>query len=196
MDFLPALKNLLNVHPLFVHFPIALVLTTLLAEALWWLTKKEPFRVFATYLLYLAALSAVVTVATGYLAANALGHETPGHEFVHAHRNVMVWMTGFLAGTAIAVLAVPALRAGKRRKLVIIPLVFISGLLLYGADKGGQLVFEFGLGVKAVPHSAIENQSGHHHEEENDVSDHEKHASDLSTDKDHHATLHTHDHDD
>ncbi len=194
MNSLPGLNSLTNIHPLFIHFPVALILITLLAEAAWMLTKKEHIRVFSTYLLYLAALSAVVTVATGYWAANALGHETPGHEFVHAHRDVMVWMSGFLAVTAISVLAISSLRAGKLRKFVIIPLVFISGLLLYGADKGGQLVFEFGIGVKTSSKSSVENQNGHHHEKENEVSDHEKHESDLSADKDHQATSHTHDH--
>ena len=102
----------------------------------------------ATWLLYLSALSAIVSVVTGLLASNSLGHDSPGHDFVHAHRDVMYWMTGLLLATTATVVFLKNFREGAGRRFLLVALFVISGLLVYGADKGGRLVFEFGMGVK------------------------------------------------
>ncbi|MFQ5707853.1 MAG: DUF2231 domain-containing protein [bacterium] len=163
MNFLPGLENLKNAHPLFVHFPVALTLVTLLFEGLWWTTKKKPFRDSATHLLYLSAVFAVATVITGYLASNGLGHESPGHEFVHEHRNVMLLMRGLLLVTALAVLMSRSPREGRGRRVLIGPLLIVSALLVYGADKGGRLVLQYGIGVQAVSEKAIMEDENHEH---------------------------------
>ena len=166
MDLLPALQSLQNVHPLFVHFPIALILVALFSEAIWWVSKNDHFRRFTTYLLYLSALSATAAVISGYIAANGLGHGTPGHDFVHEHRDVMLWMGGLLGVTTLAMLLVRSFREGKWRRLLIVPLFVISGLLVYGADKGGRLVFEYGVGVKTVSEKAAQETNASEHNEE------------------------------
>lgn len=172
---LPGLENVQNIHPLFVHFPIALVLVTLFFEAVWWVTKKEQFRTFATWLLYLSALSAVAGAVTGLLASNGLGHDAPNHEFVHAHRDIMYWMTGLLLATTTAVIFMKNLREGSTRRLLIVPLLIVSGLLVYGADKGGQLVFELGIGVKAAVEQPTEKTDSHSHEHDSGESGEHRH---------------------
>ncbi|MCA9735059.1 MAG: hypothetical protein H6696_14675 [Deferribacteres bacterium] len=158
MQILQGFSALQNIHPLFVHFPIALVMVTLLFEVIWWFSGKEPFRQFSTYLLYLATISAIAAVVTGYWASESLGHDAPGHEFVHEHRDVMFWMTGLLLATTVSVIFIEPLRSGKLRKLLILPLLVISGLLVNGADKGGVLVYEYGMGVnmKMEQHDATQ----------------------------------------
>lgn len=165
MDFLPGLEVVQNVHPLFVHFPIALVLVTLLFEGIWWVTKKEHFRAFATWLLYLSALSAAAGVITGLLASNGLGHDSPGHDYVHVHRDIMYWMTGLLLTTTAAVAFLKNVREGAARRFLIVALLAISGLLAYGADKGGRLVFEFGMGVRTSTEQPAQQIDSHSHEE-------------------------------
>jgi len=175
MNFLPGLESLRNIHPLFVHFPIALILVTLLFEGLWWITKKDQYRFFATYLLYLSALSAITTVITGFIASDSFGHDSPGHDFVHEHRDVMLWMSGILLVTTLSVIFVRSLREGKMRRLLILALFVISALLVYGADKGGRLVFEFGMGVKGMSGQAVQESHSHEHEDQ--------HESELEEDK-------------
>ena len=182
MNFIPSIEQLQNVHPLFVHFPVALILVTLLFEGLWWITKRSEFRSFATYLLYLSALSAVAAVLTGYIASDSLSHDSPGHEFVHQHRNVMLWMSGALLITALSVIRLRSLREGKARRLLIVALFVISGLLVYGADKGGRLVFEYGMGVRAISETSTEDTGGNENEEER--------SSDSSKDSEGHSDEH------
>ncbi len=178
MSSFPGLSALQNLHPLFVHFPIALILVTLLFELLWWVFKKEEFREFATYLLYLSALASIAAVASGLVASNSLGHDSPGHEFVHQHRDVMYWMSGLLNITAAAVLFIKNLRIGDLRKVLLLPLLLISGLLVYGADKGGLLVFEHGMGVNATTmqqeesHEMSPGDKSHHQEQKAEPKEH------------------------
>lgn len=157
VDVLPGLESIENIHPLFVHFPVALILVSLLFEGLWWLTRKDQFRALATYLLYLSAISAVAAVITGYIASDSLGHDAPGHDFVHEHRDVMIWMSGLLLATTLLVLFIRSLREGKARRLVIVPLFITSVLLIYGADRGGRLVFEYGTGVRATVDQGVQD---------------------------------------
>ena len=193
MNFLPALEQLQNVHPLFVHFPVALILVTLLFEGLWWITKRSEFRSFATYLLYLSALSAVAAVFTGYIASDSLSHDSPGHEIVHEHRNVMLWMSGALLITALSVIRLRSLREGKARCLLIVALFAISGLLVYGADKGGRLVFEFGMGVKATSAKAEHGNETEGYEDDN-AKEHQHVISAPDTILDSHSTGRAHTH--
>lgn len=163
-ELFPGLKNLANIHPLFVHFPIALVLVTLLFEAMWWISNKDQFRLFATWLLHLSALAAAAAAVTGLLASNGLGHDAPNHEFVHQHRDIMYWMTGLLLVTSVAVASLRKFRQGAGRRVLIFPLLVISGLLVYGADKGGRLVFDLGMGVRAKTAPAAEHDSTSQHQ--------------------------------
>lgn len=62
-----------KLHPVAVHFPIALVLAALLAEALSMATRKPLFTEGARFSVVLATLSGAVTVGLGW-AAGAFAH--------------------------------------------------------------------------------------------------------------------------
>ncbi|MFQ5865345.1 MAG: hypothetical protein ACE5IW_08975, partial [bacterium] len=94
----------------------------------------------------------------------------------HEHRDVMLWMSGILLATVFAVLIVRPLREGNFRRLVIVPLLVVSGLLIYGADKGGRLVFEYGMGVKAPAEMTEQETSAHTHAESSEKEVPESHS--------------------
>ena len=87
---LPGLFSAPNIHPMLVHFPIALWLTALLFWGLSFLSKGDSLFKVGRWLLYLGTLGAVATVFTGYQATSMMGHDAPGHELVHTHRNFMI----------------------------------------------------------------------------------------------------------
>ena len=69
---LPFLKRLINwagkFHPVSTHFPVALLLTAVIAEALaWWLQRGE-WMLLVRFLVVLGALSSVPTVVLGWCA--------------------------------------------------------------------------------------------------------------------------------
>ena len=150
---MPGLNNLLNVHPLFVHFPIALTLAAALFIILHLATRRADFISMGSSLIYLAAVSAIVTIITGYNAAAAIGHDAPNHDLVHAHRDIMLWYTVLIVALAVLQWLVRSSLWGwlshwgvKATRLLLLAAAVV--MLIIGTDRGGQLVFQYGMGVR------------------------------------------------
>lgn len=158
----PGLARTRNVHPIFVHFPIALWPTALLFWILGVARRQDTLLATSRWLLVLALSSSLVSAGTGLLAEQRLGHDSPGHELVHAHKYFMLTTTGLgLATTLMAFLT--------RRRAGPWPWVWGSGLIVtvavmtLGADRGGLLVYGHGVGTtpSSVP-AAAQGEQGHH----------------------------------
>ncbi len=168
-----------NLHPLAVHFPIALL--TLAAvfhiAALW--SRNRICAVIAHTSLWLSALGALVAVSLGWLAYNSVSHDEAGHAAMLVHRS---W--------ALATFAVTAVLAGWdawHNKVEDIPAAWFTAatigawlLVAITAWHGGELVYRHGLGVMALP--AIEE--GHHHAHGGEA-EHSHEGPDMPADHDH-----------
>ncbi len=143
---LPGLKAALNYHPMFVHFPIVLWLAALLFEifAIW--RSSDEVQRMASRMLYLGTFAAIVTVITGLEAQNSVA---PGA----AQRAVGIHETLMLTATSLAIaLCSFAFFMRKNftpqlRKVLLLGLVVLGVLLTIGADRGAQLVYEYGSAV-------------------------------------------------
>ncbi len=68
-SFLRRLVNWMGkFHPLSTHFPVALLMTAVLAEALAWWLKRDEWMLLVRFLTVLGALSSVPTVVLGWFA--------------------------------------------------------------------------------------------------------------------------------
>ena len=68
MSFLHRLSNWLGkFHPVTTHFPVALLMTAVLAEAVAWWLKRDEWMLLVRFLTVLGALSSVPTVVLGWL---------------------------------------------------------------------------------------------------------------------------------
>ena len=71
-EAVPFLTRLLNwfgkFHPVFTHFPVALLLTAVLAELCAWWMRRSEWTLFVRFLVVLGALSSVPTATLGWLA--------------------------------------------------------------------------------------------------------------------------------
>ncbi|MGB3941559.1 MAG: DUF2231 domain-containing protein [Candidatus Manganitrophaceae bacterium] len=160
-----------NIHPLLIHFPIAFFLGAFAMEGMAVL-RDEKFHLAATWMLYLGTLSALIALSTGFMAADLVaatdprGHDAPGHDYIHIHRN---WM---IATTAVGILLTGCLfwinkkgNWASQRWGLLFGLVVLSGLVALGADRGGRLVFEFGTGINPAvlkeTTSGAEHRDGH-----------------------------------
>lgn len=72
----PGINNLAVIHPMVVHLPIAYILTALLFELIRSITKNERVKVFAEWMIYLGAASAIAAVGAGFLAAEPDDHHS------------------------------------------------------------------------------------------------------------------------
>ena len=158
-SFLP----MASVHPLVVHFPIALLLIALLLDALALGLKRPGLHRVALWNLSLGTIGAAVAVRTGLWAAEIAKHTFEIHQVMERHRKLGI-------ATLVLGVLVVAWRLWKRdqlgvraRAVTFVLMLAIAGTLGYGAHLGGRLVYEFGVGGsfgKALPTST----DGHHHE--------------------------------
>ncbi len=133
------------VHPMFVHFPIALWMSALAVFAFAAIRRHEEAFRFGRLLTELGTAAAVVTVITGFLASNSVGHDSPGHDLVHEHRNLM------LAASGLGVVAVALGRLWKARAGRIamgVALLATCAVTVVGAHHGALSVYREGVGVQ------------------------------------------------
>lgn len=151
MKVFPGVAQMENIHPLIVHFPIALLNAFFVMELLGFVLKKEELGIAATWMLYLGTIGALAAVSAGLWAAYTVPHTAEEYAIMTEHRNLG------LAVLALAiVLSVWRFRAGgafsfKWRVLHLIVALVTLAVMAYGADRGGLMVYKYGVGVRAVP---------------------------------------------
>jgi uncharacterized membrane protein len=135
-----------SVHPLVIHFPIALLLTAVGLDLAAVILKRPPLHRVALWNLSLGTLGAGLAVWTGYRAADIAKHSFEIHQVMELHRKL---------GIATVVLGVLLLvwrlwtrdQLGRRARILMLGVMLaMSGTLGYGAHLGGRLVYEFGVG--------------------------------------------------
>jgi uncharacterized membrane protein len=161
---LPGLSSAQNVHPMFVHFPIVLWLSALLFWGLALVLRRTALWDVGRWLVYLALLGAVVAVGSGLWAAEHLGHDSPGHELVHVHRNWMLVTSGFGLVTATAAFVSRKKTLASVRWLLFTLLLLTSILTTLGADRGALLVFRYGIGTLGEVPPGTDDTHAHDHE--------------------------------
>ncbi len=158
----PGLFNAPNIHPLFVHFPIVLWAVAALFLVVGAARGRDDVTACGRWLLYLGAASSVVALITGYFATESMGHDAPGHGFVHDHKSFM------LVATAIGIVAAGAAFALRRRaeslyRWIITGLAVVTvATTMLGADRGASLVFQHGIGTPGAA-DAAQTPSAHGH---------------------------------
>ena len=142
-----------NIHPLVVHFPIALLLAAVVTDLLSVvLTRRPALREAATWLYCAGAGTAVAAYLTGSSAADSMLLPAEVTPLVDVHDNWAFRTTALFALLAAARLALPrflTLKAPAWWGALALALVG-AGMLYETAERGGQLVFQHGLGVQAI----------------------------------------------
>jgi uncharacterized membrane protein len=141
-----------NIHPLLVHFPIALLITAAGLDIVGWvLRRNRPLRHAATLLYVLGTGAAVATYFTGRAASQTIWLPGMAQAIVKQHWDWAfrtVWFFAIMTGVRLVLL-----RPSRRDPSpVIIAALALAGLVGIGllretGDRGGQLVFQHGVGM-------------------------------------------------
>jgi len=134
-----------HLHPMIVHFPIALFMMALVLDLVSFITKKETFHHSALTLYVIAALMTPMVVRTGMLEATKLGLS---HPLLDKHRTFALWTMW------TSLMSLPLLWLIKKetpkyfRMIFFVFLITVAVLVSIGADIGGRMVYEYGVGVE------------------------------------------------
>ena len=135
-----------NIHPLFVHFPIALLMTALVHEVLGVVVRSESCRRAALWNLALGVAGALGAVVTGRLAEETAKHSFEIHQVMEQHERAG-YLVLCLSATALAWRVVKRGRQPAWAQWVGVALLAAAcAVLVSGAHLGGRLVYEYGVG--------------------------------------------------
>lgn len=169
-----------NWHPIFTHFPIAMVIGTNLCFAFAIITDRKQLKedLFTTskYCLWLGALFSLGTVGTGLHAYYTVAHDAISHQSMTMHRN-WGFVTSFLLILTAWIAFYHKDSWGKRYlKRTLAALCVLSLLVVVTGYYGGETVYRYGSGVLSLP-----KVSEHSHADQASSSDaRDREWSDLS----------------
>jgi len=171
-----------NIHPYFVHFPIAILSAGLLWDILGIFLNKESFRNAGWWAQVFGVIAIIITVITGLIAANTVAHTDAAHEIMETHETIGLIVAGvfilLLIWRSFLKTSIPLKKLYQTIYLAIG--IFTVITMLYGAHLGGKLVYEFGVGGSAVQqpahsHQHMEANEEHEHEGVHDSTDESEH---------------------
>jgi uncharacterized membrane protein len=139
-------QTLQNLHPLFVHYPIAFLTASVPIYFLAWILRSESLELTGLWLLGLGTLGAAAAVYTGLRSSPGVmvAPLVRDHILVY-HEWLMLAVSALSVTLAVwAILARPMPRRG--RSLFMIGLVLMTAVLAKGADFGGWMVFGYNAG--------------------------------------------------
>jgi len=148
-SLLPGISHLQNIHPLVVHFPIALWVGAALFYLLAWILKSDRLEFAAFAVLILGTLGAAAAVGTGLYAEDGVMVSVSVREhLLDHHEDLMLTTLGVsLILLVWASLARPFPRKG--RAFFILLFLVLLGIMAVGADYGARMVYDYNAGGNA-----------------------------------------------
>lgn len=185
-----------NLHPLMVHFPIALVTVSAFFHVVAIATSGKHFSrnfvILAHTLLWLSALSALPAVFLGWQAYNSVTHDDASHAAMLIHRN-------WALGTSVVLIILASLDVWRNKIdsapawWFVVAVIGALSMVAITAWHGGELVYRHGLGVMSLPVQQGAIGHGHHSDTTTDMGEH-SHADTVSNDQAQEHSQHEHTH--
>lgn len=141
------------IHPLFVHFAIALPLLVLIIELINLFSKKRTLGVLSFFLMLLITgifVAAYLTGVTDGKAAKAF-LSPEAKEMLAAHKQLGIYLVYASGILLLFKLFSVLVRKTPIRILFFLVLVLFVAAVLNEGKKGGELVYQYGVNVKSVP---------------------------------------------
>lgn len=136
----------MSVHPLIVHFPIALLLSAACLDGIAWVLRRPGIHAVALWNLSLGTLGAAAAVATGLRAEAVAKHSFEIWQVMELHKRLGFFTLGLGAlVTGWRLLRRDRLTVRTRAALFVLTLIVV-GTVSWGAYLGGRMVYEFGVG--------------------------------------------------
>jgi len=142
--------DLTHLHPMIVHFPIALLIVGFLFDIAGSITKRESFTQTAFYLIILGALGVIAAFITGDQAGSGITEEGALKQALENHEDaatLTIWIVSIAAAFRIALVLLKKFKGVL--KMVSLALFLIAVLAIARTGYyGGELVYKHAAGVQ------------------------------------------------
>ncbi len=146
---MPGIAAMENIHPLFVHFPIALLVMFFLIDFAGSVGNKPEWRKVAGWFLYIGVVMAAATVAAGLQAEESVAHGGNVHEIMERHETLGLTVLGLAAVLAVWRLLSRGRVTGVANVFYLLTACALNIILVFAADLGGLMVYKYGVSVEA-----------------------------------------------
>jgi uncharacterized membrane protein len=167
-ELMPGISHLSNVHPLLVHFPIALLSLFFVIDTSAWIFDRPEWRKTASTLLYLGSGLSVLTVIAGLMAAASIPHGDDVHEIMEHHEHLAISTSLLSLALAGWHFIGKSVFQGPAAVLHGLLSVILMSLLILTADLGGLMVYGHGVAVQPVMALQQDAALAHQHGDEPD----------------------------
>lgn len=158
-ELFPGLAELSwNIHPMIVHFPIAMLTGYFLMDVLGLALRKAELRLAARWMLYLGAVGSAAAAAAGWYAAQRVPHGGTVHEVMVWHGRIGLTVAGLASVLAVWRWIVQERLVAMALAFQILMSAILMAALALGADLGGWMVYGHGVGVHR-----LDLPDEHHH---------------------------------
>lgn len=142
------------IHPMLVHFPIALLSAAVFFDLLGRKWRPEECRIAGLYTLVLGFAGAAVSVASGAMAEDAVEHSGVPERAIELHE--MLGFAAFWIFAGLLGLRLATALGWIREQRTVSLLLGIAGVvvMLVASYYGGSLVYDYGAGVAGYPAKA------------------------------------------
>jgi uncharacterized membrane protein len=138
-----------NIHPLIVHFPIALIIVVFILDLLGALSRQKTLTSAANIVSIFAALGAVIAVISGLMAEESVWHIDEAHDLIELHESIGFAVMGL---ALVSLIFRPAIKKKKSKSslLWIAVIISLAAAVLVGYEGylGGEMVYRHGTGVE------------------------------------------------
>ncbi|RQP21813.1 DUF2231 domain-containing protein [Piscinibacter terrae] len=153
------------IHPILVHFPIALLVTSFVADATYFFTSMGTLRDAGWWMLAAAAASSIPTVLAGLFDMRRTSLKEDVHERVHRHMWVGITLLGVIVALAVWRWTFYA-STGRALPMLYLDASFLAvALAAFQGWLGGELVYTHAVFVgpqEQAPESGAAH-TGHEH---------------------------------
>ena len=155
------MEFLADLHPKVVHFPIALLITSVLVDVIGLFSTKDFYHKSAHLLLFLGVLGALAAALSGNQAFIAYdfwndssSRVLEDHEF---YANITIWYFTILLISRTYFVIKKKYYSSVKYLIVVLSLAGCY-FIFQASEYGGELVKKFGIGTEMVPEPIPENE--------------------------------------
>ena len=140
---------MVHIHPIIVHFAIALLAISIITDFLYVISGKRNFWQIANFLLILGTISVIVAVISGNQAYQAAAIPENIEALVQSHRSSGVITMWFFIALSVMKLVFIRLNLFERSlKWLYYALIIIAAVFLFRTGiLGGEMVYIHGVGI-------------------------------------------------
>ncbi len=146
---LPGISHAQNLHPLFVHYPIAFLVGAAVLYVTAWITRSDRLAVIAFAMLLAGTVAGGAAIATGlYAEEGVMVARSVRSQLLEEHQTLMLTTGGIAVVLSVwAFIQRPFPR--RARPLFVLLLLILLGVMFKGADDGGRMVYDYNAGGSA-----------------------------------------------